>query len=64
MQHSLKIEYYILNDTMSDDELSNAPERVFELTKDMIIELMEKHIPLDRKLDEYIDRENLYLKVI
>ncbi len=64
MQHSLKIEYYILNNTMSDDELSNAPERVFELTKDMIIELMEKHIPLDRKLDEYIDRENLYLKVI
>ncbi len=39
--HSLKIEYYILNDTMSDEELSNAPERVFELTKDMIIELME-----------------------
>lgn len=60
MKNTIKIEYYILNDKMSDENFNNAPEQVFEITDDMIIELIKENVSM--KKGDYIDSQNLYLK--
>jgi len=55
------IEYYILNDNMSDEEFDSAEEKQFILTEDMVLAIMEQHVPFDRDKGDYIDKQNLYV---
>ncbi len=57
---NIKIEYYILNDDMSDEEYSNAPPCIFEITDDMVLKLIRDNVEM--KKGDYTDTENLYLK--
>ena len=56
MAQELKIKYIIDKVEMSDEEYENQEEKVFILTEDMIIELMEKEgclgtTPTEDKID-------------
>jgi hypothetical protein len=60
----ITVEYYLLNENMSDEELNNAPEKEFIITEQMIIDLIEQNTEWDRDGGDYIDTENLYIKKI
>lgn len=52
----LKIKYYVCNDNMTDRELQNVKEREFIITEDMLQDLLEEKINLDKSNGEYIDQ--------
>ncbi len=58
---NIKIEYYVLNDNMSDEEYNNPPCKTFEITEAMIIELIENNVKLSGLKGDYIDSQNVYL---
>jgi hypothetical protein len=54
----ITIEYYTLDDEGKDVKV----EQEFTITKEMIVDLIEEHITLDRNIGEYVDEQNLYIK--
>ena len=54
----ITIEYYTLDDEGKDVKV----EQEFTITKEMIADLIEEHINLDRNIGEYVDEQNLYIK--
>ena len=54
----ITIEYYTLDDEGNDVKV----DQEFTITKEMIVDLIEEHITLDRNIGEYVDEQNLYIK--
>lgn len=54
----ITIEYYTLDDEGNDVQV----DQEFTITKEMIADLIEEHITLDRNIGEYVDEQNLYIK--
>jgi hypothetical protein len=45
---SLKIIYILDNDEMSDEQFEDQPDRTFVLTEEMIIDVKEKYVKLEK----------------
>ena len=60
----IKVNYIILNENMSDDEMDNAPAKEFIITENMILNLLEENIEWDRDGGDYIDTDNLFIEQI
>jgi hypothetical protein len=54
----ITIEYYTLDDEGNDVKV----DQEFTITKGMIADLIEEHINLDRKIGEYVDELNIFIK--
>jgi hypothetical protein len=54
----ITIEYYTLDDEGNDVQV----DQEFTITKEMIADLIEQHIALDKYIGEYVDENNLYIK--
>jgi hypothetical protein len=54
----ITIEYYTLDDEGNDVKV----DQEFTITKEMIADLIEEHIILDRKIGEYVDEQNIFIK--
>ena len=54
----ITIEYYTVDDEGKDVKV----DQEFTITKEMIADLIEEHINLDRNIGEYVDEQNLYIK--
>ena len=59
---ALEVEYYVVNDLMTDAEFDNVESKKFIITEDMIQELLEDHIVLNRATGETIDQ--FYIKLL
>jgi hypothetical protein len=55
----LKVEYIVDRDDMTDDEYQEQEERVFFVTQEMIMALVEENG--DIKPGEYLCNQNLYI---
>lgn len=44
----IKVEYYIDNDDLSDEEFENQEPKEFIITKDMIIDLLYDHVKMNK----------------
>lgn len=58
----LKVEYLIESDEMNDEEYENQEFRTFEITQEMLIDIMEQRIEL--KKDECIYNDNFFVTKI
>jgi hypothetical protein len=54
------VQYYLLNENIPDEELNNAPEKEFIITRQMIIDLIEEKTEWNRDGGDYIDTENIF----
>jgi hypothetical protein len=54
----ITIEYYTLDDEGNDVKV----DQEFTITKEMISDLIEEHIILDKKIGEYVDEQNIFIK--
>jgi len=60
MRDSIRVEYVLDNDAWSDEDFDKAQDedRIFTITKDMIIDLIEQNCKLDK--GDYITDQDLY----
>jgi hypothetical protein len=54
----IKVEYRLDSPHMSDEEWENQEERVFVITKDMIIDLIQDKVVLPE--GTYVDTDNVF----
>lgn len=48
MKPILKVEYFIEDDKMSDDEYQNQEFKCFTITEEMILEIVENNVKLEK----------------
>jgi fructose-1,6-bisphosphatase/inositol monophosphatase family enzyme len=61
---NIEVEYAIVNDLMTDEEWYNVKTEKFVITKEMIIEILEKKVKYNHLVGEEFCTENFYLKLI
>jgi hypothetical protein len=59
----IKVEYYVLNNNMSDEEFNNAPTRELVITKEMIMDLIRDKEELFLDDGDFVDSDNIYVKL-
>lgn len=55
----LKIDYFVDSMNMTDEEYENQIFREFEVTEDMILEMVSNHVVL--RSDEVVCSDNFYI---
>ena len=56
---NIKVEYLVLSENMSQDQRNNTEFKTFEITLDMILELVTQNVSI--KTSEYICPNNFFL---
>jgi len=59
VDNTIKVEYIVDEDDMTDEEYENQEEKTFIITEDMIIEFMEDNISIPKGHE--ICRDNFYV---
>ena len=59
----IKVEYYVLNNNMSDEEFNNAPTRELVITKEMIMDLIRDKEELFLDDGDFVDSDNIYVRL-
>ncbi len=54
----ITVEYYTLDKNLKDVKV----DQEFTITQEMIIQLIEEQITLDKSIGEHIDDENIFIK--
>jgi hypothetical protein len=55
----LKVEYIVDRDDMTEEEYQEQEERVFYVTEEMIMTLVQDHVTLNS--DEYVCNQNFFI---